>query len=62
MTDEQRKEIVKAVFYGHTSAEIAEVEEVSERRSKFHYCMGLNEHKAELEERQREADFNVKRY
>lgn len=55
MTDEQRKEIVKAAFYGHTTAEIAEIEEVSEEEVNSAIAWGeLNGYKAELEERWKE--------
>ena len=43
MTEEQKKEIVKAAFYGHTTAEIAENEEVSEEEVNSTIARGRTE-------------------
>jgi len=57
MTEEQRKEIVKAAFYGHKSAEIAELEEISEEEVLNAIAWGESSgYKAELEERWRELN------
>lgn len=57
MTDEQRKEIVKAAFYGHKPAEIAEIEEVTEKEVLDAIAWGeTNGYKAELEERWKELN------
>lgn len=57
MTEEQKKEIVKAAFCGHTSAEIAEIEKVSEEEVNSAIVWGeLNGYKAELEEHWKEMN------
>lgn len=57
MTDEQKKEICKAIFYGHTVSETAGIEEVSEKEVFDAVAWGeQNGYKDELEERWKELN------
>ena len=57
MNEEKMKEIVKAAFYGHEPAEIAELEEISEEEVRNAIAWGeSSSYKAELEERWKELN------